>query len=158
VVGETGGSLGVSYVLPAVSTNPPPYTVIKVDSGAGIVTVTTPDGSTINGDSSYLLVDQYQSVTFGLIGGQWYVGANGTTNTFVGQVGGSVGVTYDLPLASSTPPPYTVIKTDSGVGAVTVTTTDSTTINGDSSYLLVNTYQYATFGLISGEWYVLANN
>ena len=87
-----------------------------------------------------------------------YPASGGAGATLVSQVGGGGGVSYSLPSVASVPGPYTVIKTDSGAGAVTVNTPDGALINGASSYVLVNQYQSATFQLLGGAWYVVSNN
>ena len=66
-----------TYTLPTVASTPGSYTVFKSDATAsGNVTVVTPDGSLINGASSYVLATLNQYATFELSGGNWYVVAN----------------------------------------------------------------------------------
>jgi hypothetical protein len=70
LVFATGGASGISLAMPAIYNGMPPITFVKVDSGAGAVTITGAGGF------SYELVNQNQSVTVGTNGTKTYVIGN----------------------------------------------------------------------------------
>lgn len=62
-VRATGGSGGIALTLPAASARSgQPYTIKKIDSGAGAVTVTPAGADTIDGAANYILLVQWQYV------------------------------------------------------------------------------------------------
>lgn len=69
----TAGAGGITITLSSIA-NGRRHEVIKIDSGAGAVTVVPPaGGATINGASSYVMFTQNQSATFASNGTNYYV-------------------------------------------------------------------------------------
>ena len=63
-VKATGGAGGITITLPtAVGRQGRRYTIVRVDVGAGDVTLDGNGSETINGDADYILVNQWQHVT-----------------------------------------------------------------------------------------------
>lgn len=74
VVAGTGGASGITLTLPAVSTcQYKVFTVVKVDSGAGAVTLDGDGTETINGSATYALSSQWDKVTVWNTGTEWIV-------------------------------------------------------------------------------------
>ena len=77
----------------------------------------------------------------------------------VKATGGAAGITLTLPTAVGRSGQIACIKkVDNGVGTVTIATTGSETVDGASTYLLVNQYQYVTVESDGSNWFVVANN
>ena len=76
----------------------------------------------------------------------------------VKATGGAGGITLTLPTAVGLNNQACIKKVDSGVGAVTIATTGGQTIDGSSSYLLVNQWQYVTIQSDGANWLIVANN
>lgn len=80
VIEATGGGSGITLQLPAAAQNPGIIVrVKKVDAGAGAITLQDALGATIDGGSTYLLVNQYQYVWLyaSSVTGTWGVIAQG---------------------------------------------------------------------------------
>jgi hypothetical protein len=74
VIAATGGAGGITLTLPAVaSMQYKTFTVVKVDSGAGAVTLDGSGAETINGAATYALATQWTKVTVWCDGAQWIV-------------------------------------------------------------------------------------
>lgn len=75
LVEMTTGGGGITATLPDATTVTAgkPYKFIKVDSGAGAGTIATTGGQTINGNSTYSLVEQWQHVEVYSDGSNWKV-------------------------------------------------------------------------------------
>jgi hypothetical protein len=74
IVAATGGAGGITLVLPQASTvQYKVITVVKVDSGAGAVTLDGYSTETINGVATYPLAAQWNRVTVWCDGAQWIV-------------------------------------------------------------------------------------
>lgn len=87
------------------------------------------------------------------------VNVSSSGNVLVLATGGAGGITVTLPTAVGAAGQSACIKkTDSGVGAVTVATTGGQTIDGASTYLLVNQYQYVTVQSDGSNWWIVAQN
>lgn len=70
----TGGAGGITATLPtAVGRQGRRYTIVRVDAGAGDVTLDGDGSETINGDADYILVNQWQFVTVESDGTNWVV-------------------------------------------------------------------------------------
>jgi hypothetical protein len=76
-VKATGGASGISLNLPdAIGNSGQQITVIKIDASAGNVTLVAlvePQQETINGQDTYVLTNQYQSVTLESDNANWFV-------------------------------------------------------------------------------------
>jgi hypothetical protein len=73
----TGGSGGITITLPtAVGISGYSFTLKKVDSAAGAITVNTTSSQTIDGGTDWLLPDQWQYVTVESNGSNWLITAN----------------------------------------------------------------------------------
>lgn len=74
VESATGGSAGITITLPtAVGHSGAHFTVTKVDTGAGVVTVATTSSQFIDGVSTYLLPNQWSSVSVHSDGTNWII-------------------------------------------------------------------------------------
>ena len=74
VIAATGGTPGITLTLPAVATSQyKVYAVVKVDAGAGAVTLDANLSETINGATTYALAAQYDAVVIWCDGSQWLV-------------------------------------------------------------------------------------
>jgi hypothetical protein len=74
VVAGTGGAGGITLTLPAVASSQyKTYQVVKVDAGAGAVTLDGDGSETINGATTYALSAQYDAVTIWCDGTEWFV-------------------------------------------------------------------------------------
>jgi hypothetical protein len=74
IVAATGGVSGISLILPQASTMPyKTFTVVKVDAGAGAVTLDAYGTELIDGAQTYPLANQYDKVTVWCDGTQWFV-------------------------------------------------------------------------------------
>ncbi len=70
----TGGSGGVTVTLPtAVGNAGLTYTITKIDSGVGNVTIATTSSQTINGATTYAISMQYVSITLHSNGSNWII-------------------------------------------------------------------------------------
>jgi hypothetical protein len=86
VIRATGGAGGITLTLsPAIySTNSPQgplflcqvYYALKIDAGVGIITFVDPNGALFNGQSSYILINQWQWAIFMWNGTTWDVIGN----------------------------------------------------------------------------------
>lgn len=73
VVSMTTGASNVTVTLPAVaSSGGRILTIKKIDSGAGTITI-TPNGGTINGNTTNVLTAQYSWITMYCNGANWFV-------------------------------------------------------------------------------------
>ena len=82
-----------------------------------------------------------------------------STNVLVLATGGSGGITQTLPTAVGlTGQKARIKKVDSGVGTVTIATTSGQTIDGGSTYLLVNQWQYVSLESDGSNWQIVENN
>jgi hypothetical protein len=73
-IAATAGAGGITLTLPAAaSSNGFIYTIKKVDSAVGVVTVDGNASETIDGSLTYLLSNQYQFVTISCDGSTWHV-------------------------------------------------------------------------------------
>lgn len=83
----------------------------------------------------------------------------GRLNTLVNATSGGGGITLTLPTAALIAgQKVTVLMADAGAVGVTVNTTGGQTINGLSSYVLTNQFQYVTVQAIASNWVIVANN
>ncbi len=74
VVEATGGSGGITLTLPQASTAQyKTYQVVKVDAGAGAVTLDAYSSETINGATTYALASQWDKVSLYCNGTSWTV-------------------------------------------------------------------------------------
>lgn len=74
VVAATGGAGGITLTLPAVASSQyKVFHVVKVDAGAGAVTLDGNASETINGSTTYALSSQYDAVTIWCDGTEWFV-------------------------------------------------------------------------------------
>lgn len=74
LVKATGGAGGITVTLPtAVGAAGQMACIKKVDTGVGAVTVATTGGQTIDGVSTYLLVNQWQFVNVQSDGSNWLI-------------------------------------------------------------------------------------
>ena len=72
ILAATGGTSGMTLTLPQASTMPyKVLTVVKVDSGAGAVTLDGYGAETINGAATLALSSQWDRVTIWCDGTQW---------------------------------------------------------------------------------------
>ena len=70
----TAGAGGITLTLPSPSSVPgQPFLIKKVDSAAGFVTINPNAAETIDGQASWQLVNQYQSVELTSDGTNWQV-------------------------------------------------------------------------------------
>lgn len=70
----TGGSGGITItLLSATGRAGRPFFIKRVDTGIGLVTLSPVGGQGIEGQSSYLLTNQYQSVLLYSDGSNWFV-------------------------------------------------------------------------------------
>ncbi len=77
VVAATGGSNGITLTLPPVaSCQYKIMAIIKVDSGAGAVTIDAHSTETINGSLTHSLTTQWQCVILWCSGTGWLILAN----------------------------------------------------------------------------------
>lgn len=76
-IAATAGGSGITLTLPtAVGITGRPYHIKRVDSGAGNVTIATTSSQTIDGLSTYVLVQQWQYVEVMSDGSNWVVKGN----------------------------------------------------------------------------------
>jgi 1,6-anhydro-N-acetylmuramate kinase len=74
IVAATGGVSGISLILPQAATMQyKTFTVVKVDAGAGAVTLDAYGTELINGQQTYVLAAQWNRVTVWCDGTQWIV-------------------------------------------------------------------------------------
>jgi hypothetical protein len=74
IIAATGGAGGITLTLPAVaSMQYKTFTVVKVDAGAGAVTLDGSGAETINGATTYALAAQWNRVTLWCDGAGWIV-------------------------------------------------------------------------------------
>jgi hypothetical protein len=74
IVAATGGTGGITLILPQASTMQyKTFTVVKVDAGAGAVTLDAYGTELINGAQTYALAAQWNRVTVWCNGTQWIV-------------------------------------------------------------------------------------
>jgi|GEM_PF-7131865 len=74
VLEGTGGSGGITLTLPSAAANTGKFFyAMKVDSGAGAVTLVDAAGALFNGDNSYVLENQWQAVKLQSNGTRWNV-------------------------------------------------------------------------------------
>jgi len=74
VIAATGGAGGITLTLPAVASSQYKfYCVVKVDAGAGAVTLDGNASETINGATTYALSAQYDAVILWCDGSEWFV-------------------------------------------------------------------------------------
>jgi hypothetical protein len=74
IVAATGGAGGITLILPQAATLPyKVFTVVKVDAGAGAVTLDAYGTEHINGVETYVLAAQWDRVTVWCDGTQWIV-------------------------------------------------------------------------------------
>ena|SRR3989304_5617685 len=77
VIAATGGTPGITLTLPAVATSQyKVYAVIKVDAGAGAVTLDPAGAELIRGAATYALSSQYAAALIWCDGATWHVLAN----------------------------------------------------------------------------------
>lgn len=77
IVEATGGVGGITLSTQSASVPTGQiYTIKKVDSGAGAVTISDLAGANFDGDSTYILADQWQYVTIQWNGSRWNVIGN----------------------------------------------------------------------------------
>jgi hypothetical protein len=76
----TAGASGITVSLPAASARDgQPYTIVRMDSSAGLVTIQPAGSDTIIGKGNYLLMNQYQYVTLSSDGvSKWIVKGAGS--------------------------------------------------------------------------------
>lgn len=90
----------ITITLPAVSGNTGlTYTIMKADSGAGTVVITPNGAETINGDTTYTLKKQYETIEIVSNGTLWFVkdirtGFSLASRTLITTTGSS---TYTVP-------------------------------------------------------------
>jgi hypothetical protein len=80
IVEATGGSGGITLTLPSAAANPGALVIVKkVDSGAGAVTLQDAASANIDGQSTYVLANQFQYVWLyaSVVTGTWGVMAQG---------------------------------------------------------------------------------
>lgn len=74
VIEGTGGAGGITLSLPSAAANANKvFYAKKVDSGAGAVTINDVAAALIDGDSSYVLLNQWQYVVLQSNGTRWNV-------------------------------------------------------------------------------------
>lgn len=74
VILATGGAGGITLTLPAPGTvTGQPFIIKKVDSAAGFITINPNGAETIDGQTSWQLVNQYQAVELMSDGTNWQV-------------------------------------------------------------------------------------
>jgi len=74
----------------------------------------------------------------------------------IAATGGAGGITLALPQASTVPyKTYTVVKTDSGAGAVTLDGYGAETINGAATYALAAQWNRVTVWCDGSQWIIL---
>ena len=179
----TTGASNFTFGLPsAASMVGYSVTILKIDTGAGQIQV-TPSGTDVIGgfgNLSYWLRNQFVPLTLtALASGQWAVvqnnqamttlgsaaspytmNASGAVNLFAVTTGAS-NFTFNLPSAASMiGQTVTVIKADSGAGAVNVTPNGSDVIGGAGNTPQAVSYQFQQITLTavaSGQW-VFANS
>lgn len=76
------------------------------------------------------------------------------SHDFVKAVGGTLGITLTLPSAPVVGARYEIKKVDAGVGAVTIVGS----IDGQSSYILGDQYQYVVVNWDGTVWHVVGRN
>jgi hypothetical protein len=77
VIAATGGAGGITLTLPAVATSQyKVYAVVKVDAGAGAVTLDPAGAEQIRGTTTYALSAQYAAAIIWCDGTAWHVLAN----------------------------------------------------------------------------------
>jgi len=152
----TGNIAGVKITLPPVATSPP-VAIEPLDAGNGTVTVVTNDGSTIDGiaGATGIPVTGQQQILYN-DGVNWFTlsaapavkAVTATTAVSTGEfvvVSPAGAVTITLPAMSSGGP--VTVKNLTGAHIVTVQpyAGDSTTIDGESTFLLIDATDAATF-------------
>ena len=74
VVATTAGAAGITITLPAAASSQYKYYVfIRMDSGAGTVTIDANDAETINGATTYSMATQYDYCIIWCDGTEWLI-------------------------------------------------------------------------------------
>ncbi len=80
------------------------------------------------------------------------------THEVILATAGASGITLTLPTAVGTTRSYRIKRVDAGAGNVTIATTSSQTIDGETTYILVQQWQHVTLVSDGANWIILANN
>lgn len=82
-----------------------------------------------------------------------------STNLLVKATAGVSGITITLPSAVGAQGQKICLKkVDTGAGSVTVATVSAQTIDGVSTFVIFNLYEYVTVESDNANWFVVANN